>query len=845
MILQNKPGATAPEGTDTPAPEAGQTAHKRKSDPIITPAAFFAGLTVESPGAVQGVVFAGRGGAPNDHLWNTGGQPYGGWAAVKAKGRKPAYFTCAAFASSAVERFKGRTASNAQAIQSFWFDIEGSAEKYQKNPDGGYPDAKATGAAVGAFIKATGLKPNFIVLTGSGGMHLYFGLTAPLTPDQWKPRARQLVALANQQGLKVDVQCTTDPARIMRAPGSIHQKTGAEVTAVQLRGDRYELAEWDRRTGYVPGTNPPDAITHAPSGRYDLSINDDLTGSYPAFSYRQAAQRCGAMNRAAQQNGQDTPYPIWILAAKTADLSTEGRGFAHEISCGHADYDEATTDKKIDSLTGGPAGCDAWANAYGPGGPCDGCEFRGDLKNPAVQLGALANTTPPGATTDTAPADTPEWVSELNRRFALVRHGSKMAVVDFQTPTMSGRGLVMGLGLLDAVGLRTMLNGRFAPVQRAGERQRGVADAWLAHPARRQYEGLVFSPGEPLPANILNLWQGFAVEPRAGDVSPWLDVLAALVPSEADRSYVLRWLAWKIQHPGGVPDTILIFKGAKGTGKNSLFDPLILLFGRHAMLADDPELIAGRFTGHLMSLAFAVLDEAVFIQDPKQADHIKSRVTAKTKQYEQKGMDPVQGVNRCAYVMLTNHEYVWQATSDERRAVVIEVGEALRGRLQFWERYHAWAAGDGPAALLHYLQGVDLTGFNPREIPKGEALRKQIEQTALRSPAVAWWHTCLTEGAIRWRDNGIDRVMHLNPEGDTEIDRASLRQSYEQSAGARGRSGSDWSVTSKRLNAWAGAGGMRKVRARTDTGRAWLEVLPPLPVLREAFTQATSVQVTE
>ena len=85
----------------------------------------------------------------------------------------------------------------------------------------------------------------------------------------------------------------------------------------------------------------------------------------------------------------------------------------------------------------------------------------------------------------------------------------------------------------------------------------------------------------------------------------------------------------------------------------------------------------------------------------------------------------------------------------------------------------------------------------------------------------------------------------MNPEGDTEIDRASLRQSYEQSAGARGRGGSDWSVTSKRLNAWAGAGGMRKVRARTDTGRAWLEVLPPLPVLREAFTQATSVQVTE
>jgi hypothetical protein len=327
-------------------------------------------------------------------------------------------------------------------------------------------------------------------------------------------------------------------------------------------------------------------------------------------------------------------------------------------------------------------------------------------------------------------------------------------------------------------------------------------------------------------------------------VSLWLEVLAALVPNETERRYVLHWIAWKIQNPGGVPDTILILKGAKGTGKNSLFDPLILLFGRHAMLADDPELIAGRFTWHLMSLSFAVLDEAVFIGDPKQADRIKSRVTAKTMHYEQKGMDPVQGVNRCAYVMLTNHEYVWQATSDERRAAVFEVGETLRGNLEFWKRYHAWALGDGPAALLHYLQAVDLKGFNPRVIPKGEALRKQVEQTALRSPAAAWWHQCLSEGAVRWRE-GVDCVTYLDDAGETEIDRAGLRLSYEQSAAARGRASTDWAAVSKRLVSWAGDGGIRKTRVRAGAGREWRDVLPSLQALRAAFTASTQVEVSE
>lgn len=247
-----------------------------------------------------------------------------------------------------------------------------------------------------------------------------------------------------------------------------------------------------------------------------------------------------------------------------------------------------------------------------------------------------------------------------------------------------------------------------------------------------------------------------------------------------------------------------------------------------------------------MNLAFAVLDEAVFVGDPRQADRIKSRVTAKVMHYEQKGMDPISGVNRCAYVMLTNHDHVWQATTDERRAVVIDVGEAMRARradgtmsesiLKRWADYHAWAAGIGPGVLLHHLQSVDLTGFNPRRIPQGEALRRQVELTVLRDPAAAWWHQCLTEGAIRWRDG----VAYLS-DGDTEIERASLRQSYEQSAAARGRAVVDWSAVARKLKEWAGPGGLVKTRKRSGTARGWVEVLAPLGRLRATFTSATQV----
>lgn len=822
----------------------------------VTPVEFFRFMAVGSPDTDQVIVTAGPAGTPNDHTAIKGGDDCAERMAARSKGRKPGYFAPAGFKAGTVSRFKGRAAENASLVRAFWFDIEGSAEKYAKpnGPDGGYPDQAAVLKALTIFVKATALYPNLLVQTGSGGVHPYFVLNKPIPPAEWIGRAKALVQLAGKCMLKVDAQCTTDAARIMRAPGSIHQKTEQPVRAIRWRRDPYTLEEFDALAKYRPdAVIVPGAAQGSASGLAPRDINDDvLTSGQTAYSYTLAATKCAAMQLAAEHHGRDTPYAVWILAAKTADLSTEGRRMAHDISSGHPEYDEASTDKKISSLTGGPAGCGAWANAYGPGGPCESCEFRGQLKNPAIQLGAMVDTTPPGAvattstTIDAQPVApvAPDWVEHLNARFALVRIGAKMVVVDFQTPSMSGRGVRRGYGVLDTTAFRRMFAGRFAPITKSGEKQRPLADAWLDHTARRQYEGVVFAPGESTPPTILNLWQGFALPPAGGDVSLWLEVLEALIPIESDRRYVLRWIAWKVQHPGGVPDTILIFKGAKGTGKNSLFDPLIMLFGMHAMLADDPELIAGRFTWHLMSLAFAVLDEAVFVGDPRQADRIKSRVTAKTMMYEQKGMDPVQGVNRCGFVMLTNHGHVWQATADERRAVVIECGDSLRGQHDFWSRYHQWVEGDGPAALLHHLQGIDLTGFNPRVIPRGEALRQQIERTALRDPAIVWWHTCLTEGAIRWHEDS-PRVIQLNEDTATEVARTSLRLSYERSAGSRGRDDAMWPQVQKRINSWAG-GRVGKVR-RTWQGvpNVWVDVFPPLAELRAAFTAFTQVQVGE
>ena len=429
----------------------------------------------------------------------------------------------------------------------------------------------------------------------------------------------------------------------------------------------------------------------------------------------------------------------------------------------------------------------------------------------------------------------PAWVLDKNERYAEVRRGKSVLILDNQTATETVGGVRYGPGWIDIPAFRQIHNGSRVP---NGESP--IATAWLSHPARRQYQGAVFCPGETVPTNVLNLWSGFAVEPVAGDVSLWLRLLEVIAPDSVTRAYVLNWLALKVQKPGAVPGTILLVKGAKGTGKNSLFEPIVRIFGSFGRVFDDAEQIAGRFTGHLQTVAFAVLDEALFTANKQQADRIKSRVTATSMTFESKGQDPVPGVNRCAYVSLSNHNHVWQATLDERRAVVVEPSSELKGDTKFWRAFHKCFEGDdGLAALLHYLQNLDIRNFDCRAIPKSKALRDQIEQTALKDPATAWWHDVLVEGALPFRKGSMS--FQLNDDGPTAVKKAHLRESFSEHT-SRTQAG-DWANAMKKLHKWVGVGGIKTVRRGSDGYRQLMIELPSLNELRKTFDEVVGVDM--
>ncbi|NYZ69883.1 hypothetical protein H0A36_28115, partial [Endozoicomonas sp. SM1973] len=111
-----------------------------------------------------------------------------------------------------------------------------------------------------AQIAQSGLPmPTGYVLSGSGGVHLYWAYEA-VEAYRWRVRQWRLVSRAISKCLtggrywQVDKAATHGPARVLRAPGTIHGRTGRTVVS-KLGGPFYTFDSLANQLGIL--TEPP------------------------------------------------------------------------------------------------------------------------------------------------------------------------------------------------------------------------------------------------------------------------------------------------------------------------------------------------------------------------------------------------------------------------------------------------------------------------------------------------------------------------------------------------------------------------------------------------------------
>jgi Bifunctional DNA primase/polymerase, N-terminal/Family of unknown function (DUF5906) len=351
-----------------------------------------------------------------------------------------------------------------------------------------------------------------------------------------------------------------------------------------------------------------------------------------------------------------------------------------------------------------------------------------------------------------------------------------------------------------------------------------LAMKWWRSPRRRKYQGGVeFAPGGTLPANVLNLWGGFAVKPAAGNWSALRQHIRDVIcgGSETVDTYVMNWLARMVQRPGEPGQVALVLRGGRGTGKGTFGEMIGRLFGRHAIHLSDPGQLAGRFSGHLACKIFVFADEAFFVGDRASEPRLKAMITERKLTIEAKGADIVS-VRNCAHILMaSNDDHVILAGADERRYCVVDVADSKRQDIGYFQTIREQMEAGGLAAMLHELLERDISAFEVWKYPKTRASAEQ--------------QTHSLRGTERWLFDALysARIGHHDwADKETVVPRDEAHQSYKQTRPnhEREEANNAFGRKLKRILECAG-----QSFGKQQINRKWHAVFPPLYAAREAF----------
>ena len=215
-----------------------------------------------------------------------------------------------------------------------------------------------------------------------------------------------------------------------------------------------------------------------------------------------------------------------------------------------------------------------------------------------------------------------------------------------------------------------------------------------------------FDPTEADPQIRCNLFGGWPTEPNAGDCSKLLGLLELLCDGEPNGTdiyqWVLRWLAYPLQHRGAKMQTAVVVHGPQGTGKSLFFESYAKIFGEYARVLGQ-EAIEDKFNADWAEKKLFILADEVLAR----ADlyHIKNRlkgfITGDTIRVNPKNVAAHNEKNQMNIVFLTNERQPLVLEHDDRRHCVIWAPPAP-GKAYFDAVMDELRNG-GVAALHHYL----------------------------------------------------------------------------------------------------------------------------------------------
>lgn len=318
----------------------------------------------------------------------------------------------------------------------------------------------------------------------------------------------------------------------------------------------------------------------------------------------------------------------------------------------------------------------------------------------------------------------------LNKAFAVIRIGKDTLILEQQR---NGK-----IALLSERAFRLWVANKF--VANGNGKREPIALAWRGWDYRREYERLVFKPGDAnVPNNEFNLWRGWAVAPRDDRrCDRILRHLQRVVCGGHAKHYewLLDWLADIVQRPQRKLGHVVALRGAQGVGKSVVGYVMKRILGDYQTVAEKPEHVVGRFNWHIAHCLLLQAEEAFWGGDKRARSVLKHLVSGQDQMIERKGIDAIPMPNYTRLLITSNEEWVWPTELGDRRLVIFDVKPTHKDDVRYFDALFAEIDAEGAAAFLHFLQHRVI---NDRRLKVPPTTRALEEQAVLTMPADESW----------------------------------------------------------------------------------------------------------
>lgn len=276
--------------------------------------------------------------------------------------------------------------------------------------------------------------------------------------------------------------------------------------------------------------------------------------------------------------------------------------------------------------------------------------------------------------------------------------------------------------------------------------EKDLVESWLAWPPAERVADTTFLPGES-PRSVVrigseqyyNSWQGWGVEPREGDCTLFLELVAHLFHGSKpeDMAWFLSWLAWPLQHPGVKMATSVVLNSPHhGVGKTFLGEIMGEIYGPAFGMISQLSL-EGSFNEWAVNKQFVMGDDISGSDKKREMDLLKKMITQKTITVNQKNVRTFDIPDTINYLWTTNRGDAFYLEDGDRRFFVQDVivgprDDAFYSLLRYWLDHE-----NGAAAVFHYLLNHDASNFNPQaRAPLTEGKIQMLR--AVKSDFSAW-----------------------------------------------------------------------------------------------------------